>query len=82
MYVVIKQISKEILGGSIDLKPFSDIDNRPSFTMDYKLPSSGAEDEMLLTNLSLVENKDVVKFVMLIAIIIVIIFYFFKSVKF
>ncbi len=49
--------------GSVDISPYMHMENRPSFTMDYKLPSSGAEDEMLLTNLSLVEKKDVVKFV-------------------
>lgn len=49
--------------GSVDLMPFMDIDNRPSFTMDYKLPSSGAEDEMLMSNLICLDKRDLVKFV-------------------
>lgn len=49
--------------GSVDLSPFMDIQNRPSFTMDYKLPSSGVEDEMVMTNLSLLDKRDLVKFV-------------------
>lgn len=49
--------------GSIDLKPFCDIENRPSFTMDYKLPSSGMEKHMYLENFDILEKKDTVKFV-------------------
>lgn len=49
--------------GSIDLKPFCDIENRPSFTMDYKLPSSGMEKHMCLENFEILEKKDTVKFV-------------------
>lgn len=49
--------------GSVDLAPFMEMENRPSFTMDYKLPSSGEEDEMLMSNLSYLDKKDVVKFV-------------------
>lgn len=49
--------------GSIDLKPFCDIENRPSFTMDYKLPSSGMEKHMRLENFDILEKKDTVKFV-------------------
>ncbi len=49
--------------GSIDLKPFCDIENRPSFTMDYKLPSSGMEKHMCLENFDILEKKDTVKFV-------------------
>ena len=49
--------------GSVDLIPYLDIANRPSFTMDYKLPSSGAEDEMLMTNLTCIDKRDLVKFV-------------------
>lgn len=49
--------------GSIDLRPFCDIENRPSFTMDYKLPSSGMEKHMYLENFDLLEKKDTVKFV-------------------
>ena len=49
--------------GSVDLLPYMDIENRPGFTMDYKLPSSGAEDEMIMTNLTCLDKRDLVKFV-------------------
>lgn len=49
--------------GSIPLKPFLSVKNRPSMTMDYKLPSSGMEKSMCLENLNLLENIDTVKFV-------------------
>lgn len=48
--------------GSVDLKPFCGA-NRPSFTMDYKLPSSGFESRMLLSNFDLLKAEDTVKFV-------------------
>ena len=49
--------------GSIDFKPF--VSNRKNVfvTMDYKCPSSGMEDEMLLSNLRQLRTKDVLKFV-------------------
>ncbi len=49
--------------GSVDILPYLDMKNRPSFTMDYKLPSSGAEDEMLMSNLNCIDKRDLVKFV-------------------
>ncbi len=49
--------------GAVSLKPFSDIKNRPSFTMDYKLPSSGMEKYMLTENFDLLTLNDTVKFV-------------------
>ena len=49
--------------GSIYLKPFMDIDNRPSMTMDYKLPSSGMEKYMCRKNFELLDMHDTVKFV-------------------
>ena len=49
--------------GSIDLQPFISIDNRPSFTMDYKLPGSDMEPQMNLNNLKILDKRDVVKFV-------------------
>ena len=49
--------------GSIDLKPFADIENRPSFTMDYKQPSSGMENKMCLSNFEVLNQNDTVKFV-------------------
>lgn len=59
-----KFLSCEIeTNGSIDLKQFCDIPNRPYFTMDYKLKSSGMEDKMLLSNFDVLGKNDVVKFV-------------------
>ena len=49
--------------GSVDLKPFCGIENRPSFTMDYKLPSSNMEEFMCTENFSLLSERDTVKFV-------------------
>lgn len=48
--------------GAIDLLPFCG-ENRPFFTMDYKLPSSGCEDKMCTHNFSLLKKEDTVKFV-------------------
>lgn len=49
--------------GAVDLKPFCTSELRPSFTMDYKLPSSGMEDNMILSNFNLLQKSDCVKFV-------------------
>lgn len=49
--------------GSVLLDKFSDIENPPSFTMDYKLPSSNMEDKMSLNNFKYLNSKDTVKFV-------------------
>ncbi len=49
--------------GAVSLKEFADMDKSPSFTMDYKLPSSGMERFMLTENFSLLTKKDTVKFV-------------------
>ena len=48
--------------GSVDLAPFTGAANT-AFTMDYKLPSSGMEDQMLLSNLEILRPEDTVKFV-------------------
>ena len=48
--------------GAVDLAPFSK-ENRPVFTMDYKLPSSGWEKSMLLSNFNILNENDTVKFV-------------------
>lgn len=48
--------------GAVDLSPFCE-ENRPVFTMDYKLPSSGCEQGMKLENFSLLHPEDTVKFV-------------------
>lgn len=49
--------------GAVDLKPFCNDKLRPCFTMDYKLPSSGMEDGMILSNFDLLGRGDCVKFV-------------------
>ena len=49
--------------GSISLAPFADMQPRPVFTMDYKLPSSGMERFMDKSNLPLLGTHDTVKFV-------------------
>ncbi len=49
--------------GSIPLKPYMTMKNRPSMTMDYKLPSSGMEKSMCNKNLLLLDKQDTLKFV-------------------
>lgn len=49
--------------GSVSLDRFSNIENPPSFTMDYKLPSSNMEDKMNLDNFKYLSDNDTVKFV-------------------
>jgi 7-carboxy-7-deazaguanine synthase len=49
--------------GSVPLTEFVNIENPPSFNMDYKLPSSNMEDEMNLNNFEYLSYKDTVKFV-------------------
>ena len=49
--------------GSIDIRPFSVIEPRPVFTLDYKCPGSGMEDHMLTSNYDCLADCDSVKFV-------------------
>lgn len=49
--------------GSVLLDKFIGLENGPSFTMDYKLPSSGMEKLMALDNFKYLSRKDTVKFV-------------------
>ncbi len=54
--------------GSVDLRPFKLLKEKLSrnkyfFTMDVKCPSSGMTDKMLLDNLELLDELDVIKFV-------------------
>ncbi|MHB7978674.1 putative 7-carboxy-7-deazaguanine synthase QueE [Clostridium sporogenes] len=59
-----KELYVEIeTNGSVLLDEFLDIENSPSFTMDYKLPSSNMENKMALDNFRYLTNKDTVKFV-------------------
>ena len=47
--------------GAVPLAPFSD--TGASFTMDYKLPSSGMESKMCLVNFDCLRETDTLKFV-------------------
>lgn len=59
-----KELQVEIeTNGSILLNKFSNIKSAPSFTMDYKLPSSNMENKMVLDNFRYLTDKDTVKFV-------------------
>ena len=59
-----RRISVEIeTNGSVDLAPFCTAEYRPIFTLDYKLPSSEMEILMRVSNFSLLEPQDTVKFV-------------------
>ncbi len=59
-----REIHVEIeTNGSVLLDEFCKIENAPSFTMDYKLPSSNMEDKMELGNFKYLTNEDTVKFV-------------------
>ncbi len=49
--------------GSIPLNRFVQTEQRPVFTMDYKLPSSGMESAMRTDNFRLLNSHDTVKFV-------------------
>lgn len=58
------EINVEIeTNGSVNLKKFREIENAPSFTMDYKLPKSNMEKFMDLENFKYLTKKDTVKFV-------------------
>lgn len=48
--------------GSISLRKFCK-GNRPRFTMDYKLPSSGCEDRMCFDNFDYLDSDDTIKLV-------------------
>lgn len=49
--------------GSISIAELSRRENRPSFTLDYKLPNSNMEREMDLGNYNYIRQNDTVKFV-------------------
>lgn len=49
--------------GSINIYNLSQSKYRPDFTLDYKLPSSGMENMMLIENYKYISENDVVKFV-------------------
>ncbi|MBR4015278.1 MAG: putative 7-carboxy-7-deazaguanine synthase QueE [Anaerotignum sp.] len=49
--------------GSVSLASFAQMERRPVFTMDYKLPASGMEGFMCMENFGLLKKQDTVKFV-------------------
>ena len=49
--------------GSVSIKEFVMIENTPKFTIDYKMPSSNMEDQMLIDNFNYIRKKDTIKFV-------------------
>ena len=59
------KLSVEIeTNGSVCIEDFLHSENRPLFTLDYKLPSSGMESEMCFEeNLPYLEKCDTIKFV-------------------
>lgn len=59
-----KELRVEIeTNGAVDIKPFSNLSDNISFTLDYKLPGSGVNDRMIMENYQLISPKDTVKFV-------------------
>lgn len=49
--------------GSISIEPFCEISNRISFTLDYKVETSGMEQFMDVSNYKYIKEKDTIKFV-------------------
>lgn len=49
--------------GSINIKTLAEKENRPVFTLDYKLPSSNMEKYMLTENYQYLTQEDTIKFV-------------------
>ena len=49
--------------GSVPFSRLAEIEHRPVFTMDYKLPGSGMENHMNAANFALLNSHDSVKFV-------------------
>lgn len=49
--------------GSLDVSPYRELARPPVFTLDYKLPGSGMENQMCMDNFRSVTPQDTVKFV-------------------
>lgn len=70
-YTLLESLAKEDVSvevetnGATDVSKFCNISNRASFTLDYKCPSSGMSNRMLLSNYQYLSrvHGDVVKFV-------------------
>ncbi len=62
--ISVEKISVEIeTNGSVDVSEVCCLADRPLLTMDYKLPDSGMESNMLTENFAYLDGRDVVKFV-------------------
>lgn len=60
----IENLSVEIeTNGSVCIQKFTEIKNRPNFTLDYKLPTSGVQSQMKVENYKYLTFQDCVKFV-------------------
>lgn len=49
--------------GSVDIAEFKALTDNISYTLDYKLPGSGMEDSMCISNYNYIDKNDTVKFV-------------------
>ena len=49
--------------GSVDIAEFKALGGNVSYTLDYKCPSSGMENDMCLANYNYIDKNDSVKFV-------------------
>lgn len=49
--------------GSVDIAEFKALTDNISYTLDYKLPGSGMEDSMCISNYNYINKNDTVKFV-------------------
>lgn len=49
--------------GSVDIAEFKALTDKISYTLDYKLPDSGMEDQMYTGNYNYIDKNDSVKFV-------------------
>lgn len=49
--------------GSVIIASYANMEQRPAFTLDYKLPGSGMEANMKVENYAYLTEKDTVKFV-------------------
>lgn len=59
-----KELYVEIeTNGSVDVSFVKEIKNAPSLTLDFKSPSSGMCDKMVLENYKYIDKRDTVKFV-------------------
>ncbi len=69
IHILLERLSSENISveietnGSADISVCNTVFPRPAVTLDYKLPGSGMESRMLLSNYELLTENDTVKFV-------------------